>query len=96
MNADEKKEILLLIKEKWTDINADFDNKRMNKNSRENAWKDVFEQCRSRGHKWTAEKDFKWLSGKKWPAWRSEFNTKLSRQKKTGSGTRFNEFDLLI
>ncbi|KAI1704876.1 hypothetical protein DdX_13958 [Ditylenchus destructor] len=98
MNSTEKKEILIQIKENWAEINADFDKKGMNRYSRENAWKAIYEECKSRGHKWTAENDWKWISGTKWPAWKNEFNKKLLRQKKTGSGgeTRFNEFDLLI
>ncbi|KAI1699240.1 hypothetical protein DdX_17445 [Ditylenchus destructor] len=47
MNSTEKKEILIQIKENWAEINADFDNKGMNRNSRENAWKAIYEECKS-------------------------------------------------
>ncbi|KAI1702271.1 hypothetical protein Ddc_17207 [Ditylenchus destructor] len=98
MNSAEKKEILSLIKEKWSEINADFSDKGSDRHTRENAWKEMFEECKSKGHTWTAKYDHKYLSGSKWPTWRAEFNRKMARNKKTGSGgdTRLNEFDELI
>ncbi|KAI1707634.1 hypothetical protein Ddc_14730 [Ditylenchus destructor] len=96
MDINDKKHVLIQIKERWAEINADFDNKSMNRILRENAWKAIYEECKSRGHKWTAENDWKWLSGTKWPAWKHELNKKLLRYKKAGSDIRFNEFDLLI
>ncbi|KAI1706632.1 hypothetical protein DdX_12841 [Ditylenchus destructor] len=44
MNSAEKKEILLLIKDKWSDINADFSDKGTNRHTRENAWKEILEE----------------------------------------------------
>ncbi|KAI1693760.1 hypothetical protein DdX_20490 [Ditylenchus destructor] len=41
MNSAEKKEILLLIKDKWSEINADFSDKGTNRHTRENAWKEM-------------------------------------------------------
>ncbi|KAI1710010.1 hypothetical protein DdX_11022 [Ditylenchus destructor] len=98
MNSAEKKEILLLIKDKWSDINADFSDKGTNRHTRENAWKEILEECKSKGHGWTKQYDHRYLSATKWPSWRAEFNRKTARNKKTGSGgvTCLNEFDKMI
>ncbi|KAI1692582.1 hypothetical protein DdX_21174 [Ditylenchus destructor] len=86
MNSAEKKEILLLIKDKWSEINADFSDKGTNRHTRENAWKEILEECKSKGHGWTKQYDHRYLSATKWPSWRAEFNRKTARNKKTGSG----------
>ncbi|KAI1702909.1 hypothetical protein DdX_15243 [Ditylenchus destructor] len=43
MNSAEKKEILSLVKDKWSEINADFSDKGSDRHTRENAWKEILE-----------------------------------------------------
>ncbi|KAI1704720.1 tc5 transposase DNA-binding domain-containing protein [Ditylenchus destructor] len=95
MDVNDKMHVLV-ASSRWAAINVDLDDKDMNRILRENAWKAIYEVCKSRGHKWTAENDWKWLSGTKWPAWKHQLNKKLLRYKKAGSEIRFNEFDHLI
>ena len=62
----EKLELVALIRDKWTILNGPFTAKLTNK-IKEDAWQEIFDACRAKGHAWTIGKDVAFLRKTKWP-----------------------------
>ncbi len=69
----EKRELLEFIRDRYHLLQGRHSST-LTTEDKNRKWKEIFDMCKARGHKWTIGKDDKFLRQTKWPGIKREVN----------------------